>query len=122
MKRASLTDREKAALLAKQDGLCAMCGFGLTLEKHPLAHPDSFAEFDHWIPVALGNEGKPDSAMHAVCHRLKTANDVKAIAKAKRLHRTFVLGEKRKPKMQSRGFATRWRRKMNGAVERRSAA
>ncbi len=104
--RRALTPREKADLIAIQRGLCVFCWNEL----------EGFAvEFDHSTPVALGNGAKPDQAIHRACHALKTKRDVKAIAKAKRLHRTFVLGERKvKRKMQSRPFDKRWSRRMNG--------
>jgi hypothetical protein len=109
MKRSSLTLNEKILMCARQRWLCAVC--------NDVLHD---AEYDHSTPVALGNDAKPDQAICIPCHRLKTIRDVKAIAKAKRLHRTFVLGEKRqKRKMQSRGFDKRWSRRMSGKTVRR---
>jgi hypothetical protein len=96
-------------------------------------------EYDHWVPVALGNTAKPDSAMHAACHARKTKQDIKAIAKVKRLqkkaaivraaqrkeeaHAARVRGMKyawAKRKLAGRGFDKRLRRKMDGTVERRT--
>lgn len=115
IKRMFLTPAEKTALVEKQNGLCSWCDQPLGL--------GGPTEFDHTIPVALGNDKKPDCAMHAACHLIKTARfDAKRIAKAKRqqrksprLHRT--LGEVKdqpKRKIQSRGFDKRWSRRMDG--------
>jgi hypothetical protein len=112
VKRASLTKREKAAMLLAQRGRCAECQGKLMT---------GAIEFDHTIPVALGNDRKPDSALCRSCHMAKTKGDVRRIAKAVRLHLTFVLGEKkRKRPIKSPGFDKRWRRKVNGETVRRT--
>jgi 5-methylcytosine-specific restriction endonuclease McrA len=104
--RRALTPREKSAMVERQNGLCTLCGEPFGTER---------VEFEHVIPVALGNDQKPTEAVHRSCHRMKTRVDRKRIAKAFRLHKTFVLGEKKhKRKIESRGFDRAWRRKMNG--------
>ena len=110
--RRYLTGGEKANMLIRQGGRCAICAEDLT---DPV-------EWDHSTPHAFRPERKPDQAVHRRCHRAKTARDVAGIAKAKRLHRSFVLGEKRrKRKIASRGFDKAWRRRMDGTTERREA-
>ena len=110
MTRRYLTGCEKADMLIRQGGRCAICAEDLT---DPV-------EWDHSTPHAFRPERKPDQAVHRRCHRAKTKRDIAGIAKARRLHRTFVLGVKpTRRKIASRGFDTRWRRRMNGEIERR---
>lgn len=112
MKRRYLTDCERFDMLAYQNGRCAVCNDDLA--------PGQY-EFDHSVPVALGNDAKPDQAICVPCHRAKTKRDVAGIAKARRLHRSFVLGERKsKRPIPSRGFSKAWRRRMDGSVERRT--
>lgn len=46
-------------------------------------------EFDHQIPLDLGGTDDPDNLkpIHDSCHRRKTKEDIRAIAKARRLRR-----------------------------------
>lgn len=120
-RRAYLTAKQKTALLIDQLGRCAMCGGALMraqMVDGKIARSHE-AEFDHWVPVALANTGKPDTALCRPCHRKKTRKDVAAIAKAKRL--SGETGKnRRKAKIPSRGFDKRWRKRMDGTVERRT--
>lgn len=113
MKRASLTKKRKAEMFLAAGGRCGIC-------RRKIAGP---VEWDHIQALVFGgtNAGDNWQPLHPECHRPKSIREHKAIAKAKRLHRTFVLGErKQKRPIQSRGFDKRWRRKMNGLVERRA--
>lgn len=99
-------------MVERQNGLCAICDEPLGLGR---------TEFDHEIPHAMRPGEKPSQAIHASCHRLKSKVDLPRIKKAIRLHRTFVLGEKRaKRKINSRGFDKGWRRRFDGVCERRT--
>lgn len=112
MKRRYLSDLEKLEMQRRQDYLCAICHEPLTA-----------IEYDHSTPHAFRPERKPDQAVCIPCHRAKSKQDVKSIAKARRLHRTFILGEKPKRKtIQSRPFDRRWRKRMDGSVVPRNAA
>jgi hypothetical protein len=120
-RRASLTAQEKHALVVDQGGRCAICGAGLltAIWRDGNTIRTIVAEYDHWVPVALANTGKPDTALCKYCHAIKTKRDVKAIAKAKRL--SGETGKnRRKAKIPSRGFDKRWRKRMDGTVERRT--
>lgn len=115
MTRRYLTDKEKAEMVLAQQGRCACCG-----EK--LQPPN--IEFDHTVAGWLvDHKDKPDRAICATpCHRNKTRGDVKRIAKAKRLHRSWFGEQKPKRKtIASRPFDRRWRKRMDGSVVPREA-
>lgn len=79
MKRAYLTEREKASMIEAQGGLCG-CGCGQTVDMDN-------GEGEHFVCVFFGNEEKPDAVWRADCHKPKTAEDKKKIAKVKRILR-----------------------------------
>lgn len=74
MTRQYLTKREWADLLFAQGGRCCVSG----CESEGPFHAE------HSTPNAL-RPGKPDQLMCHACHRRKTKQDVRAIARAKRL-------------------------------------
>jgi len=111
--RRYLTKREVAALALSQGGLCA-CGCGGKLE------PGNFI-CEHTIPLAIGENSKPDALWLIACARKKTKSDVANIAKCRRLRGD---SGRRKPgarvaKIASRGFDRRFKKKMDGTTERR---
>ena len=116
--RRYLTPREKLAMLQAQGWLCA-CGC------HRPVWPGGPVEYDHHVPVALGNTAKPDRALAPFCHRLKTKRDVGMISKAdrqrfkaERVAEVEMMQKIFKRKMQSRGF-TQWRG-MDGSIRRKT--
>ena len=74
--RRSLTVKERRDMWAAQGGACAQCGTGL-----PLAE----LEGEHYTPVFMGNDEKPDALWCRPCHADKTATDKGKIAKVKRI-------------------------------------
>ena len=116
-KRASLTPKERQEMLDRQEGKCAWCKTFYGVSKLMIA--------EHTHPVVLGNADKPDCLVCRDCAHEKTfgrpattyGSDIHAIAKAKRL---AAGGKKRKgPPMQSRPFDTRYRKRMDGRVEKK---
>lgn len=114
-KRASLTPREKKAMLIAQAGKCARgCGRGGPF----------IAE--HTVPVALGNDQKPDCLLCVPCALLKTnglRGDINTIAHVKRLREGRTQFDKRKEaggsRIRGRGFDKSVSKRMNGEVVRR---
>ena len=94
MKRRAIPAKVREKLIEANAGICPVCG----------GESEKW-EIDHIIPLALG--GKDDeSNMQAKCpscHKGKTRDDVKQIAKVRRLEEKR-LGTKRK----------RWKRKIGG--------
>ena len=78
-KRKTPTPKMKAEVLIRQEGKCAGCGD--TLGRGTPYH------FDHIQPLdSLGsNDVENLQALCKPCHKIKTAQDVKAIAKGRRL-------------------------------------
>lgn len=75
-KRASLTKKERAAMIERQGGLCFTFG---CIGKPKVA--------EHWTPVALGNDQKPDCLLCTPCADAKTnglRGDKSTIARTKR--------------------------------------
>src|SRR3546814_680449 len=111
-KRASLTPRERAAMLEAQNGRCLLCDDPITLRT-------CIAE--HFLPVALGNAERPDCLLCLACANRKTwgtkatsyGSDAHAIAKDKRLRGETKQGPKKR--IPSRpmptppeGYSTAW--------------
>lgn len=111
-KRGHLTRKRKAELFLAADGRCGICREKIVGK----------VEWDHHLALVFGGTNANDNwrPLHPECHRRKSAIEHRANCKAKRLHRSFVLGEKRKTrKIKSRGFSKEWRRRFDGRVERR---
>ena len=113
-RRHYLTKTTKAAKYKAQHGRCGECECGIALA-------DTL--WDHILPLCLGGTNNPDNwqGLCMKCHTAKTAREAGMRAKADRqgkVHR----GEKKRcgPKMQSRPFDTRLRRKFDGTVEVRT--
>jgi hypothetical protein len=107
-----------------QRGVCA-CGCGRALDGAIIA--------EHSVPVALGNEAKPDCLLRADCAAVKTASDRKIIAHVSHLRletgqqarRARRKAEGRpallqtKPLPQGRGFDKRLTKGFDGKVRPR---
>lgn len=85
----------------------------------------SKVEFDHVIPLGLGGSNTPENwaALCPTCHRTKTRNDLRSIAKAKRQRRYHETGRSRASRSswtlggkQEGGFDRSRRRHLNGIV------
>jgi 5-methylcytosine-specific restriction endonuclease McrA len=113
------TPKEKAAIIARQGGICA-CGCGAALDGGKV-------EFDHELD--LWTHGRNDTAnfraLLAPCHKAKTAKDAKARAKSKRIIAkadpvTRAARQAKKATIRSPGFDKTRRRKMDGTVVART--
>jgi len=125
--RRAFTARNIAAVFIKHDGRCAACSEKVRLGEYAVDHIQALDHLgahtlDNWQLLCVG------------CHKLKTAKDVKASAKGRRLRGDVGTGPKkaipsrpfsrmaegRDPKRwQSAGFSKTLHRKMNGKVEAR---
>jgi hypothetical protein len=105
----------KDQVLASQNHRCLGCD-------KPLAD----VEFDHVVPLSLGGSNQIDNwaALCPRCHRRKTSDDLRRLAKAKRQRRYHETGKSRAPRSMRRisgvwlksGFDTSKRRHLNGVV------
>lgn len=116
-KRRYLTPKERRQMHFDQQGKCAKC--------HMQTAPD-YMIAEHWTPVALGNDQKPDCLLCIPCANRKTngtkatsyGSDKHAIAKVKRIRGETKQGPKKK--IQSRAFDKTLKKKFDGAVEKRA--
>ena len=113
-KRRSFTAREVAAVFIKYDGRCASCREKVQLDGYAIDHIQAL---DHLGAHTLDNW----QLLCRPCHARKTANDVKASAKGRRLRGEVGNGQKRaipsRP-LASRGFDRTLRKRMDGTVVR----
>jgi len=102
MKRRRLTPAERAALLTQQGGLCVTWG---CTESRALIE-------EHSTPFTWTG-AKADQLMCAACHKAKTRDDIKKIAKVRRIKNGKTQADKRAVngpklrsnlKLQGRGF------------------
>lgn len=98
IKRKSFTAREVASVFIKYDGRCAHCSEKVKLGEYAVDHIQALDhlgkhELENWQLLCVG------------CHAIKTANDVKASAKGRRIR--GETGNGRKQPIRSRGFQKR---------------
>lgn len=110
-KRKEFTPKTKAAALARAGGFCE-CGCG-----EPLSHP---VEYDHIVEAFFGGGNDLDNCavLNRACHLEKTKERMKAVSKTRRLEKKRLGIEKKKAKLPG-SKATKWRKKLNGQVEKR---
>lgn len=102
MARRPLSMTARLRIFQDARGVCHICGDVIDGVRQPW-------DIDHVIPLALGGKDEPENMRpaHAACHRgagSKTSDDVKRIAKAKRVHAKHIGAVKPKRKMPYRRF------------------
>lgn len=102
MTRRSLSPTARLRIFTDHGGQCAICGHVIDGVREPW-------ELDHEIPLALGGEDTEKNLrpVHARCHRgasSKTSDDVKTIAKAKRVERKHLGAHRPRKKIPYRRF------------------
>ena len=109
-KRKPLTRVQFATLILKQEGRCG-CGCGKRLQADAIID-------EHLVALDFlgGNELDNRSLWDRDCSKAKTARDLSAAAKGKRIR--GETGNGRKQPIPSRGFNKTLRKKMNGSVVR----
>lgn len=116
MSRRNFTPATRKAAYERAGGRCQGCGCDLTGKRW---------DCDHVIPDWLGGRPVLENAEvlcagnRATCHGKKTAQDVKRIAKTKRMERKHLTGRSHRHQVRpiaSRGFQG-WR-KFNGEIVR----
>ena len=104
LKRKHLSPLRRLALFERHAGLCHIC------EQRILA--GQLWDVEHVIPFALGGADDESNMRpaHRSCHAPKSVNDVRRIAKAKRMAAKHV-GIRKQNKWQ-----TKFKKKVNGEV------
>ena len=116
--RRYLSKKQQAEMLLAFKGCCGICGGKFKAGEK--------IEWDHKLALALGgtNDVENFQPVHGdagQCHKQKSAQDVKAIAKGKRQAKKFgpqrdAQPKRFKVKIASRGFSTTLRKTMAGKV------
>ena len=107
--RRSLTQLQRARIFDDAHGLCHLCGL-----KIQAGQP---WDVEHIIPLAMGGEDGGDNLRpaHKTCHAPKTAADVKAIAKVKRIRAAHIAGRHSRTPLPC-GRKSKWKKKITGEV------
>jgi 5-methylcytosine-specific restriction protein A len=108
--RKRLTPSQRLKLFEKHKGTCALCGLEIKGKRWVV---------EHLRPLGLGGTNDVDENLrpvHEACAREKTIEDVKAIARAKRIKMRAIGIETSGKKIQSRGFVKR--EKQNTALKK----
>ncbi len=119
-KRKPLTRSQLATLILSQEGRCKACG-----ERLDFAKKGQVVD-EHLCPLAEGgtNETENRALYCKPCATAKTIKEAPARAKSKRIAEGRTQADRRAqrgPQIKSRGFDTRYRKKMNGTTVRRDA-
>ena len=81
MRRKRFSKAAYASILEAQGGKCTICGDEISCIEE--------CDRDHIIPLAAGGKDEPDNIqiVHRHCHKEKTRNDSKVIAKIRRIRK-----------------------------------
>lgn len=98
MSRRALSTKARVALFQRHGGVCHICGGRI--------QAGEAWEVEHVVALALGGEDGGDNLApaHVKCHRVKTAQDAKANAKAKRREAIHIGAKAPAQPFASRGF------------------
>lgn len=96
--RKGFTPKQRAEVLLAGGGRCSLCKAKIM--------PGEAWDVEHRVALALGGTNDPANLepAHSACHRKKSAVDVAAVAKCKRLSGEVGSDRKKQP-IPSRGFA-----------------
>ena len=97
MSRLEFSTKTRKKAITRAGGKCEKCGSALKVGE---------AEVDHILPCALGGEPSLSNAqvLCRICHREKTASDVRRIRKADRQSNRHTGAKKPSGSIKSRGF------------------
>lgn len=98
MTRRRRTPKQREAICEAHNWTCGLCGA-------PIKPPHDKWALDHIIPLAGGGSDDDDNLhpVHVRCHASKTLDDVKRIAKGKRVRAKFM-GTKTRSQRGFRGW------------------
>ena len=94
-----MSPTRRARIFEAAEGICHICEMEIDGVKEPW-------DVEHVIPLAISGDDSDDNLRpaHRACHKPKTRDDAKTIAKAKRVHRKHTGAHKPKRKMPYRRF------------------
>lgn len=96
--RRAMTPARRFRIWVLHDGICGLCAAPVALRA---------CEVEHRVPIAMGGADEDGNleVVHPRCHKLKTAADMKALAKARRLSGETGATRHKRP-IASRGLET----------------
>lgn len=113
-KRKAMSPARKKRIWEAHNGICVQCG-------EPVEMRGPHVRYDHEIALELGGSDS-DSNIGPIhrspCDEIKTANDMRAIAKVRRIEKRETEGPK-PSRLQSAGFRRDITKHMNGTVTAR---
>jgi 5-methylcytosine-specific restriction endonuclease McrA len=100
MKRRNWTALQRLGIFMSHGGVCHLCDSKILMNEK--------WDLEHVIPLAMGGDDDEENLRpaHKACHKAKTKDDVKAVAKAKRRQAKHLGAKASKHKWQSRPFAS----------------
>jgi 5-methylcytosine-specific restriction endonuclease McrA len=112
--RRSFTRLQRIDVLHANGGLCHHCGEIINTAREKF-------EIEHVLPIALGgaDDFTNTKPIHLHCHRKKTRDDIRKIAKAKRVKAKFEGGFRPAKHPLPCGRGSPVKKKLNGQVVRR---
>ena len=113
MSRRPMTRSRKVRIFEVAGGICHICGSKIDGVRERW-------DAEHVIPLAAGGDDDDDNLRpaHVACHRGKTTEDAKVIAKTKRV-RAKHMGAAPKRSRFATSRTGAWKAKVGGQVERR---
>lgn len=110
-KRKSRTPKQKLAIFERHGGICHICGVKIdgTRERWDL---------DHIIALAVSYDDSEDNLApaHIDCHKSKTREDVKSIAKSNRVRAKHQGAWRKKKSPLPAGKGSKWKKTIDGRV------
>lgn len=114
MSRRSLSTRDRVKVFSQGHGRCYLCKQQIT--------PREKWEAEHPTPHAVGGSDRVEDLLpvHVSCHATKTKNDVREIAKTKRIHAKHIGAHRSQSRPMPGSKRSGWKHLMSGKWERRT--
>lgn len=111
MTRRRRTPAQREAICAAHNWTCGIC-------HGPIKPPKDKWALDHIIPLAGGGSDEDENLhpVHVRCHAEKTLDDVKRIAKGRRVRAKFLGSRAPSRCPLPFGRTSKWKKKINGEV------
>lgn len=113
MVRRHISTTERVRIFSRHGGVCGLC-------QNDIRNGEEW-DVEHRIPLAMGGEDGGDNLYpaHRSCHRVKTTDDLGALAKAKRVEARHIGAKAPSRTPLPGGKRSLWKRLIGGGVVRR---
>jgi len=113
MTRRRMTSLRRARIFDSHGGTCHLCGVKIGVGEA--------WEAEHIIALEISGDDSDDNLApaHVACHRAKTAEDAGRIAKARRVYAKHIGAHRAKQTLPG-SRASKWKRRVDGTVVRRT--